>query len=340
MPTWSDLTTELNAQPERDRGQWLSARQFTALSELAVKRGHHVVLYASAFLQKPQLPPLNVSITHEDLNGLMSVIHGMDWSKGLTLILHTPGGVTNAAESIVAYLRSKFEYLEVIVPTFAMSAGTMISLAADKVLMGRQSQLGPIDPQMQLNGKSVSARAVVEQFDRAKDEIMQGKSSPQVWAPALQTLGPAILQEAQNALDYSEQIVAEWLTKYMLKAKGDAASLGPAIAHHFNDASTHKSHGRRIGRDEARSKGVAVEDLEDDQALQEIVLTSYHLTTISFENGPAVKLMQSDTGQTWLKNFLTPEEREALMKQQATMQPVRAAGGFSKPAPGAKPSRR
>lgn len=58
----------------------------------------------------------------------MSVMFGMDWNKGLTLVLHTPGGVTNAAETLVAYLRSKFNYIEVIVPTFAMSAGTMISL--------------------------------------------------------------------------------------------------------------------------------------------------------------------------------------------------------------------
>jgi len=46
----------------------------------------------------------------------MSTLYGMQWNKGLCLVLHTPGGVTNAAESIVAYLRSKFTDLEVIVP--------------------------------------------------------------------------------------------------------------------------------------------------------------------------------------------------------------------------------
>lgn len=57
----------------------------------------------------------------------MATLHGMEWEKGLTLILHTPGGVTNAAESIVSYLHSKFSDIETIVPTIAMSAGTMIS---------------------------------------------------------------------------------------------------------------------------------------------------------------------------------------------------------------------
>lgn len=47
---------------------------------------------------------------------------------------------------------------------------------------------------------------------------------------------------------------------------------GKAIAQHFNDASKHKSHGRRIDRDEAARTGVVVEHLEDDQKLQEAVL--------------------------------------------------------------------
>ncbi len=147
----------------------------------------------------------------------MSVIHGMDYSKGLTLIMHTPGGVTNATETIVSYLRSKFSYIEVIVPTFAMSAGTMISLAADKIIMGRQSQLGPIDPQMPAGGRIVSAIAILDQFERAKKEISEDREQAHLWAPILPSLGPALLQEAQNAIDYSEQIVTDWLEKYMFK---------------------------------------------------------------------------------------------------------------------------
>ena len=59
----------------------------------------------------------------------------MDWDKGLTLLLHTPGGVTNAAETIVEYLHTKFSYIEVIVPTYAMSAGTMISLSSNLIFI-------------------------------------------------------------------------------------------------------------------------------------------------------------------------------------------------------------
>lgn len=228
----------------------------------------------------------------------------MDCSTGLTLILHTPGGQTNATETFVSYLRTKFTDIEVIVPALAMSAGTMISLSADRVIMGRQSQLGPIDPQMQLsNGGSISARAVTEQFERAKNEVQTDVTNAHIWAPIVQSLGPSLLQEAQNALDYSETMVARWLARGMFKGAQDPEAEGNRVAHHFNDAMTHKSHGRRIDRDEARSQGVVVEDLEESQPLQEAVLTVYHLMTLLFGIGTNVKLFWSDAGSIWAKSW-------------------------------------
>jgi ClpP class serine protease len=288
---------------DTDRAAWLRRTTKDSLEGISGRRGgRNVMMYASAFLQKPQLPGPALSITHEDINGFMAAIHGMDCSKGLTLLLHTPGGVTNAAETIVAYLYSKFANIEVVVPTYAMSAGTMISLAADSIVMGRQSQLGPIDPQMPFSGRYISARAVVDQFEQAKADITGDLKTAHVWAPVLQTLGPGLLQEAQNALEYGERMVAQWLEQRMLAKHADAKTAAKNTARHFNDASTHKSHGRRIGRDEARAHNVVIEDLEDDQELQEAVLTAYHMVTIAFEKGPACKFLTTQQGQTWVKN--------------------------------------
>ncbi len=148
MGAWNDLLTEFSRnKSDEAANNWMLGRQKQTLDRISTKRNNrNVVFYASAFLQKPQANAMSLQLTHEEINGFMSVMFGMDCSKGLTLILHTPGGITNAAESVVAYLYSKFEEIEVIIPAFAMSAGTMISLAADKIIMGRQSQLGPIDP--------------------------------------------------------------------------------------------------------------------------------------------------------------------------------------------------
>jgi ATP-dependent protease ClpP protease subunit len=317
VATWNELLTKFAEKSnDRVREQWLKDEMQRALASIGTLRGErNVILYGSAFLQKPLAPAYLTSITHEDLDGFMATVHGTDPSKGLVLVLHTPGGVTNAAETLVAYLRSKFDRLEVIVPTLAMSAGTMISLAADSIVMGRQSQLGPIDPQMTIGGRAISARAVVEQFQRAREDILGSPETGKhgdllmahVWAPVLATIGPALLQEAQNALDYSERMVARWLAAYMFEGEDEPEQKGAQIAAYFNDATQHKSHGRRLDREEARGVGVVVHDLEDSQELQEEVLTLYHLMTIVFQNSSATKVLESTTGGRWLKSWASPE---------------------------------
>lgn len=304
MPSWNELIAECDALPnDGAKTQWLLTKQQEALSRIGEKRGANAVFYASAFLQKPGAPPPSIQITPEDLNGFMGVIHGMDWSKPLTVLLHTPGGVTTAAETIVEYLRSKFSRIEVVVPTFAMSAGTMIALGSDNIVMGRQSQLGPIDPQMGLGGRMVSAQAIVAQFNKAKGDIKKDVTMAHAWAPVLQSLGPDLIAQAQYALQYGEEMVARWLARYMLEGQADADANGKKIAAHFNDAGKHKNHGRRIGRDEARTNGITVEDLEDDQEFQEHVLTAYHLATITFEKTIATKALLTGTGQSWIKQW-------------------------------------
>jgi len=306
VPSWNELLDQFTPLAGQEKGPWLIEQMNLALAKVSgLREDRNVILYGSAFLQKPQAPAPSLTITHEDINGLMSVMFGMNWSKGLTLILHTPGGVTNAVETIVAYLRSKFATsVEAIVPTYAMSAGTMIALSCQRVVMGRQSQLGPIDPQMPVGGRFVSARAVVEQFDRAVTEIRADLTVAHAWAPILQSMGPALLQEAQNALDYGESMVAQWLATGMFYDDVDAVRRGAAVARYFNDATTHKSHGRRIDRLEADRVGVSTEELEANQDLQEAVLTTYHLMTIFFEQSAASKLIWSSQGRTWMKNLV------------------------------------
>lgn len=304
MASWTDLLKALNATPPEAREAWFQHQLCDALKRISSKRSDcNVLFYSSAFLQKPQAPPNSTQLTHEELNGFMSCLYGMKWDKGLTLLLHTPGGLTNAAETIVSYLHSKFDHIEVIVPTFAMSAGTMVSLAANKIVLGRPSQLGPIDPQMPIGGKYVSARGIVDQFEEAKADIAQNVVMAHAWAPILQSLGPSLMVEAKNALDYGERMVSEWLHKRMLAAlpEPDRTDKAKSIAKFFNDAANHKSHGRRIDRDEARAQGVVVEDLEDDQDLQEHVLTAYHVATICFSQTTVTKMLWSNHGQSWMK---------------------------------------
>lgn len=306
MASWDDLLNQFAAVADAEKSNWLFGEMTESLKGISASReDRNVLVYASAFLQRPHYPGNFLAVSSEDINGFMGCIYQMDWDKGLTLILHTPGGDPNAADSIVDYLRSKFKDVEVIVPVMAMSAGTMMALAGDNIIMGRQSQLGPIDPQFTMANGSMSARAVVEQFERARTEIMEDNASAHVWHPILSSIGPSLLQDAQNALDYSEMLVGGWLSKWMLSNSPDPQTEARRIAAFFNDASAHKNHGRRINREKVKEIGVRIEDLENDNKLQDLVLTCYHLLTIYFEATLASKLIASSTGRIWMKNHPT-----------------------------------
>jgi hypothetical protein len=308
MPSWNELVEEIQKIADPKQGNaWLVTKQREWLQKLSAKRGGwNVLFYASGFLQKPQAAPIFLQIAPEDINGFMAGLHGMDYSQGLTIILHTPGGITNATETIVEYLHSKFTDIEVIIPTYAMSAGTMISLASNRLIMGKQSQLGPIDPQMPIGGRTVSARAIVDQFEQAKKDILADPQTAALWASPLQSLGPALLMEARNALDYGETMVARWLAKRHFQGNPNAQKLATEVASYFNRSDVHKSHGRRINCDEAAAQKLEIIKPEDDQELQEIVLTTYHLATLVFEKGPCVKFIINQLGRGWVKNFGMP----------------------------------
>ena len=304
--SWFDISTELQKVPDNKKLAWLENGHKQSLEKISsLREKRNVIFYASAFLQKPEIAHQSQQITHEDINGFMTVIHKMDCTKGLTLILHTPGGLVTATETIVEYLHSKFDYIEVIVPTYAMSAGTMIALASNKIIMSRQSQLGPIDPQVHVGqGRFVSALSITQQFAKASKDIIKNVQSAHLWAPILQTLGPSLLVEAERNLAYSELIVGKWLAKRMFKAAGkaNAKKVAEKVAKFFSQDSSIKNHGQRIDIKIASDKGLTVEALERDQSLQNALMEAYHFTTIIIETSITTKMIVANNKQKWLKS--------------------------------------
>ena len=306
MASWSELLIALQADAQND-SNWLEKKLQAHLTAISTHRKNAtVIFYASGFLQKAAD---NVLINREDINGFMNALYKAGKSKKLTLILHTPGGDPNAVESIVEYLHSKFNYIEVIVPYLAMSGGAMISLASDLLILGRQSQLGPIDPQLVTGNKTHSARAIQEGFSKAKEDIESDTRLAHLWAPILQNMGPSLVLEANKALSYSKELVVNWLNKRMLQDIGDEKKRkekADTIAAYFNAEYTsgHDQihvHGQRIGATKLKELGIKLKLLEDDQSLQNDVLTAYHLMTLIFEMTPSLKFIASDAGKRWIK---------------------------------------
>jgi hypothetical protein len=87
VPAWADLLREFDAQPDdASKAAWLQQKIPAALQAIrGLRNDRNVLIYASAFLQKPQAPASLIQITAEDLNAFMSCLYGMQWDRGLCL---------------------------------------------------------------------------------------------------------------------------------------------------------------------------------------------------------------------------------------------------------------
>jgi ClpP class serine protease len=92
--------------------------------------------------------PLTRYINIEDSEAILRAIRLTDDNMPIDIILHTPGGLVLATEQIAnALIRHKGK-ITVFIPHYAMSGGTMLSLAADEIVMDENAVLGPVDPQI------------------------------------------------------------------------------------------------------------------------------------------------------------------------------------------------
>lgn len=291
MPARTEILQEISAYGAQD----VVRRRY--LLELNKLTGRNVILYASGFASRPgNVPPFLFMVNPQDVQGFMSSIHGMNGDK-LDLILHSPGGSLETTEQLVTYLRSKFTHIRAIIPQNAMSAATMLACACDEIIMGKQSAIGPIDPQITLPSKhgnfTASADAILEDFKKAKAEIEQNPRTAAIWMKILEAMPHGVLSHCENALNLSRQKVATWLEQYMKLEHDKAISIAEWLA----KTEEHKTHGRPIGIELAQEKGLNVIALENDQKLQDAVLSVYHSTMITFESTPCVKLIENHSGK-------------------------------------------
>lgn len=308
MPIWSEILTELSetATPERNGHPDFDKVRRKYLAELHRHTGTAVILYASGWLQKPEVPPALIS--DEDIQALMEVSQGLTGNQ-LDLIMHSPGGSPEAAEAIVSYLRQRFSHIRLFVPQLAMSAATMIACAADEIVLGKHSFLGPTDPQIllptSLGFRSVPAQAVLDQFSRAQEECID-PAKLSAWIPMLDQYGPDLLVQCESALAMSKDLVKIWLETYMFKDMDDRVEQAKSVAEWLANHGHFKSHSRHIPRDEVKKHGLTVVPLESDPSLQDLVLSVFHATTHTLASTPAVKIVENHTGRAFIKSLSIP----------------------------------
>lgn len=300
MPSWGAILDSLNSVPNP-----LDSMRKKYLATMHEYTGRNVIAYYSGFIQKPGLD--GCGIDDNDKNAFMQAVCGLDRSKGLDLILHTPGGQIAAAESLVSYLKALFgKDIRTFVPQIAMSAGTMIALSTKEIVMGKQSNLGPIDPQF----GGMSCSGIIEEFNEASKDVTENPRMAAVWGPIISKYHPTFIGDCKKAIDWSDKIVKQWLTENMFSEFEDKAAKAEAVVRTLSSHNATYSHSRHIHAGELKGFGVNVIPLEglNDQKingckdLQDCVLTIHHSYMHTFANSNAIKIIESHSGNTMIMN--------------------------------------
>lgn len=290
MPSWSEIMDTVQQQKQEMVPAFLLNECKQYLSMIANITGRNIIVYYSGWLKSNVI---ETSINENDKNAFMNAVYGMDKAKGVDLILHTPGGDIAATESIVNYLKSLFgNNVRAIVPQISMSAGTMIAMSCKEIIMGRQSSLGPIDPQM--NG--VACQMVVDEFKKAVDEVRSNPASLGLWQTIIGKYSPTFLTACSDAIKWSEELAERWLTD--VNPQIDMRKVKNVFINHNHSY----SHSRHISKEDCRAAGLPVSDLEANQNLQDAVLSLHHCYMILIDAISVVKIVMNQDGRAYLQN--------------------------------------
>lgn len=310
MANWHDVLNEISSHQQEHAlksAQTIDTVRRKHLKKLGEFTGRNIIAYYSGFLTKPNVD--GIDINDDDTNAFMSCINGMDRSKGLDLILHTPGGAIAATESLTNYLRQMFgRDIRAIVPQIAMSAGTMLSLSCKSIVLGKQSSLGPIDPQI----GGIPADVVVTEFQRAYEEIKQDPVKAHVWAPILGRYMPSFLTQCEYAVQWSKKFVQEVLETNMLADDQNKVAKASTIVSALSSAEVNKAHNKHIHIDKLKELGVSVERLEDDPNFQDALLTVHHCFIHTMASTTAIKIVENNDGRAAVRHIAQPSGPQSI----------------------------
>lgn len=304
MPSFREIQKEIEG---RDPETPYDAVRRKYLRRLSEKTQRNTILYYSGWVQKPKNVATLMSINDDDKNGFMSVVHGLDASKGLDIILHTPGGDIAATESLVDYLRQKFgQDMRAIVPQLAMSGGTIMACACKEIVMGKQSSLGPIDPQI----SGLPASGIVSEFRNANKEIKEDKDKINVWRPVISRYYPSLLDSCEKAIQWSEELAEDCLSGSMFREElrqdgANAKERIEKIIDLLTNQDITKSHNRHISAPACADAGLKITRMEEDQELQDAVLSVHHASALTIANTTAVKITENQDGKSYVSRYFT-----------------------------------
>ncbi len=214
----------------------------------------------------------------------------------LLVIVDTPGGYAEITERIVELMRFHYDEVKFLVPDKAMSAGTILVMSGDAIIMDQFSRLGPVDPQIYLEGKATPV-SVLSYLEAYQEIVQKSKKRDLTTAELvlLQQFDLADLRQYELSAQLSVTLIQEWLIRYKFKdwsthsdskepvTREEKEERAKEIATALSDQSTWRTHQRMISRDTLEILKLKIDKLEDDCHLASLV-SDFHwfLTDFAF----------------------------------------------------------
>jgi hypothetical protein len=294
MPTWDKILQEVESlNPLRVLDKYLS--------NLSRQTKRTSICYMTAFtVVKPPVPSLFHSIIDQDIQGFMTCSKGVD-KDGLNLIVHTPGGDYEATKRIITYLHETYKHIRVYIPHMAMSGGTLFACSSDEIFMGPYSSIGPTDPQVFLDGNYIPVGALINEFNKAFEEVSSDPSTALLWNERLNKVPFGKLKAAENMRDNSFKYLVDLLKTRNCRDKKDDKI--ESIAKFLNSHEGHSSHGRGISLKDAKEIGLNVFDLREQKETEDIILSIYHAAIVLFQKTAAQKIIINNKKSKYINNY-------------------------------------
>jgi len=285
---WAEFVSSRRSSSAKNSKDSFSLRR-EVYADIEAERGRPLLVYF-AETEKRHPPPFEniAAINASDIDGFADLVKKCKRSNSVDVLLHSNGGEAEATERIVKVLRNRFDEVHFLIPHSAYSAATMLALSGDSItLLHPIATLGPIDPQ--ING--VPAASITRGFENAVEKIGEGDAAvlSAHWA-LIQKYPLHLLERCNDATDLSKKLVHSWLRKYMFKGRGDSDKITGAVDY-FASHETHLTHGRPIGWDEIKDKGLNIH-LADGEFV-ELLREAYIMLKHFLDNSPFVKMYES-----------------------------------------------
>lgn len=205
-----------------------------------------------------------------------------DKRENLLVILETDGGSIETTERIAEVFRHHYSgEVSFAVPNFAMSAGTILVMSGDRILMDYYSILGPIDPQIRNpRGEIVPGLGYIEKYNELIEKSERGQLSNAELAFLLDKFDPAHLHWMEQAREHGVDLLKKWLVENKFKNWTETSSRKLAVTHDMkvqrakeiadklNNTTLWRSHARGLSISIVKNElNLHVEDFGADPAL-------------------------------------------------------------------------